>query len=255
MRVALHLNLKSLASGTLALISVSANASDEGAESVRFPNGDTAPNKTYNYNQYLVKNNANSSNYGNKYNSTSITLTYDSSKSIKSLWLNGASVPLSGTASTVSGVCTYSVGNETTNGTKKSVVITISNPATDVAVKYSVTEDTKEYQVDFKTTFSASAVLSQETGIIVYVMCKNSTGGYDEFYSIFVKRDEEESTFSLTLQGDREYIMMVTKPYVWQISLDGVANITRTTFTPSESNATRTIVVSGGDIPNDYVMV
>ena len=258
MRVALHLNLKSLASDTLAKISVSANAADQDAESVSFPAGDTASsiNQAFNYNQYLVKNTSNG------YGQTKVTLTYDKSKILKSLSFStdsGASAqsvesPI-GKHGTLTGLCAYSVGAQSESGDKRTVELTINNAACNVNISYVTGEETQEYAVTFKTTFSAGATSTQESGLIVYVLRDNGTGSYAEFYSIFVKKDDNEQTFELTLQGDSDYILLVSKPHLWQLTLNGQTDKTRITFTPTATNKTVTIVVSGGDVPNDYICV
>ncbi len=252
-RPALHLDLGKLADDKLAKVSAIADSSNDTAVTLGFTNGVTGiPSSSSNY-RYLAKTTSNASTVSSNYNSTTITLTYDASKEINKFLINNSSVASSAGTHSIDGVCKYTISNTTQSGLQKTTQITISEPQTNVAIKYAVGEPV--CQVTFKTTFSADSTSAQDWGIMVYVLRENETGGYAESYSIFVKKEETEQTFDLTLQRDCEYILLVSKPYLWQLTLNGQANKTRITFTTTSPSKTVTIAVSGGGELNSYICV
>ena len=253
-RVALHLSLGALTK-ELCKVSASAQSGYIAAKNVVF--NSKAAKK---YNPYIVKSSTNSSN--SQYSSTSFKLVYDSSKILKSLILNSStqSIELSsltaGQTYTASGICDYAVSAVTTNSDgDNEITITISNAKTsEVNVKYQITDATQEYAVAFRATF-VNTDSDKDAGLVIYILRADGVGGYAEFYSVFVKREEKEQTFEFTLQGGMTYTILVFKPYLWKLTLDGTEDITKTTFTPQSNNEIHTIVASGGDIPNNYTVV
>lgn len=252
-RPALHLDLGKLADDKLAKVSATADSSNDTTVTLGFLNGVTGiPSSSSNY-RYLAKTTSNVSTVSSNYNSTTITLTYDALKGINKLLVNNSSISFAAGTYTIDGVCKYAISNTTQSGSQKTTQITISEPQTNVAIKYAVGEPV--CQVTFKTTFSAGSASAQDWGIMVYVLRENGTGGYAESYSIFVKKEETEQTFDLSLQDDCEYILLVSKPYLWQLTLNGQANKTCIKFTTTSASETVTIAVSGGGELNSYICV
>ena len=189
-------------------------------------------------------------------------MVYDSSKILKSLLLNSStqSIELSsltaGQTYSASGICDYAVSAVSQNSDgDNEITITISNAKTnEVNVKYQITDATQEYAVVFRASFE-NTDSDKDAGLVIYILRDDGVGGYAEFYSVFVKREENEQTFEFTLKGGMTYTMLVCKPYLWKLTLDGSADITTMTFTPQTNNEIHTIVASGGDIPNNYTVV
>ena len=89
-------------------------------------------------------------------------------------------------------------------------------------------------------------------------MRADENSGYAEFYTVYIKREENDpeirsTTLSLTI--GKEYTLLINKPYFWQLTIDGMS-CSYTKFTPlaGETN-TIAIVASGGDTSSIFLVV
>jgi len=188
-------------------------------------------------------------------------LTFNKEVKLKSLMLNSQEL----SSATEIATCTYDDVTTTDDGNYQ-LTLHISNVASDVktlTIGYTM-EEVKKAEVTLEFDF-ANASSQSQAGIIVYVMRANDSGAYAEFYTMYVKRedgDNQTQTLSLDLLVGSAYKILVSKPYMWSLTINET-NTTYITFTPVEitdettDNSTNTIEisVSGGGTPNNFIMI
>jgi len=244
-RVALHLSLTPLANA-ICKVSLEESESSANATKTAFCNSESNEIKPYIFNL---------SNTNTKNKTMNVVLTFDKEVQIESIALSSQD---ESSAETIA-ECKYSDATKMSDGSYQ-LTLNISNVADDVnnlVITYTAKEVKK-----VTLTFDFANVSSQsQMGLIVYVVRADANGAYAEFYTMYVKRedgDEQTQTLSLSLLVGSEYKILVSKPYIWTLNINGTSS-TYTTFTPVESTEatdnTIAITVSGGGTPNNFIMI
>ena len=185
------------------------------------------------------------------------TITIDASQyQIGSVKFNETTVDWSdktaGQTYTLSGICNYSYQMDGTN-----VVITLNNLQTNVNVVANMLEKITSCTTTLDIKLSLPTNVS--TQIIVNVI-KGTKDNYDytSMYQIVVGKDQE---VQLELDGSQTYTIVVSKPYTWGITFtasddgDGTQIGDYYEFTTSGQTRKHQITITGGGIPNIWVVI
>lgn len=145
----------------------------------------------------------------------------------------------------------WAVGS--TSGTQYSAGETVSMTAS--ATLYAIWSISMTLNVTFSNTTSSDG------GIVLYIYKKNSSGGYDEFYTYYFSGTTKTHSTTVNLTQNGQYTLLVSKPYTWTLGVIG-SNITngtltnnKYTFTTSSSSGTISVTTSGGTPPNTIVVI
>ncbi len=114
----------------------------------------------------------------------------------------------------------------------------------------------------FTVTFSAD---TPKGGLFLYVLCIDSTGAskYSEIRQYYFEGANETETIYYELTQGATYKVLISKPYVWEFTIEGTDGISGTaangqfTFTAPapDVGGTVTIEASGGTSPNNFAVV
>ena len=235
-RVALHLNLKSLANNVLASVSAGATTGDV----VVMPqSGDIATTIIQNKGVYALKND-------NTLNGQ-VQLVYDNiDTSAYNFTINiGGQEIVVGTSATSGSIPNYCNYSYTTSGNQ--VEFTLSN----IQQSFNVSGVVEKPKCDISMTVTMAQ--TGDMGAVVYFM-----QGEDIIEQMYIASAQ---TISVQLMQGQEYKIVVSKPYLWQVDFDGDGQKTGSTFTfivPNKENSTDeyriTIAGVNGGLNNSIVV-
>ena len=136
------------------------------------------------------------------------------------------------------------------------VVVTVRNISSDLNVKANIEKSicTTTLQVNFNN------VINEQTQIIINLLT-GTKDSYSAMQQIVVSKKEELSSVVVELQQGQTYTITVSRPYTWGITYtalddgDGTQIGDYYEFTTSGQTRKHKITITGGGIPNIWVVI